>query len=40
MTEPLTEVAQQTGSEKTDIRPFRVNVQEAELTELRRRIHG
>jgi pimeloyl-ACP methyl ester carboxylesterase len=44
MTEP-----QQTGSERpgvptsdttTDIRPFRVNVPEADLTELRRRIHA
>jgi pimeloyl-ACP methyl ester carboxylesterase len=31
--------AQQTGSDKTAIRPFHVNVPEAELTELRRRIH-
>jgi pimeloyl-ACP methyl ester carboxylesterase len=35
----MTEGAQQTGSEKTAIRPFpRLNVPEAELTELRRRI--
>ena len=31
---------QQTGSDKTAIRPFHVNVPEAELTELRRRIHA
>jgi hypothetical protein len=31
-------VAQQTGSDRTAIRPFDVNVSEAELTELRRRI--
>src|ERR1700736_6346470 len=34
----MAEVAQQTGSDKTAIRPFRVNVPEAELTELSRRI--
>ena len=34
----MTEVAQQTGSDKAAIRPFDVNVPEAELTELRRRI--
>jgi pimeloyl-ACP methyl ester carboxylesterase len=32
--------AQQTGSDKTAIRPFQVNVPEAELTELRRRINA
>ena len=32
--------AQQTGSEKTAIRPFKVNVPEAELAELRRRINA
>jgi pimeloyl-ACP methyl ester carboxylesterase len=32
--------AQQTGSDKTAIRPFHVNVPEAELTELGRRIHA
>jgi pimeloyl-ACP methyl ester carboxylesterase len=32
--------AQQTGSDQTAIRPFQVNVPEAELTELRRRIHA
>src|ERR671915_1843325 len=36
----MTAVAQQTGSDKTAIRPFRVNVPEAELTELRRRINA
>jgi pimeloyl-ACP methyl ester carboxylesterase len=35
----MTEVAQQTG-DKTAIRPFHVNVPEAELTELRRRINA
>src|ERR1700719_2805732 len=33
-------VSQQTGSDKTAIRPFRVDVPEAELTELRRRINA
>jgi pimeloyl-ACP methyl ester carboxylesterase len=36
----MTEVAEQTGSDKTAIRPFHVNVPEAELTELRRRINA
>jgi pimeloyl-ACP methyl ester carboxylesterase len=36
----MTDVAQQTGSDKTAIRPFQVNVPEAELTELRRRINA
>ena len=36
----MTEVAQQTGSDQTAIRPFHVNVPEAELTELRRRINA
>jgi len=36
----MSKVAQQTGSDKTAIRPFHVNVPEAELTELRRRIHA
>src|SRR5260370_22816502 len=35
----MTSVAQQTGSDKTPIRPFSVNFPEAELTELRRRIN-
>jgi hypothetical protein len=30
----MSNVAQQTGSEKTAIRPFHVNVPEADLTEL------
>jgi pimeloyl-ACP methyl ester carboxylesterase len=38
MTDARTGVAQQRSSEKADIRPFRVNFPEAELTELRRRI--
>src|SRR5258708_1906574 len=33
-------VAKQTGSDKTAIRPFHVNVPEAELTELRTRINA
>ena len=36
----MTEVTQQTSNDKTAIRPFQVNVPEAELTELRRRIHA
>jgi hypothetical protein len=36
----MDDVAQQKGSEKTAIRPFRVNVPESELTELRRRINA
>src|ERR1043166_1568768 len=31
---------EQTGSDRTPIRPFKVNVPEAELTELRRRINA
>jgi len=34
----MTNVSQHTGSDKTPIRPFHVNVPEAELAELRRRI--
>jgi len=34
----MTEVAQQTGTDKTAIRQFQTNAPEAELTELRRRI--
>jgi len=34
----MTNVKQQTGSDQTAIRPFRVNFPDAELTELRRRI--
>ena len=36
----MTEVAQQTGSDNTAIRPFQVNFPDAELTELRRRINA
>jgi pimeloyl-ACP methyl ester carboxylesterase len=36
----MTEVAQQTGSDKTAIRPFQVNFPDAELTELRRRVNA
>lgn len=36
----MTEVAQQTGSNKTAIRPFQVNFPDAELTELRRRVNA
>jgi pimeloyl-ACP methyl ester carboxylesterase len=36
----MTEVAQQPSSDKTPIRPFHVNVPEAELTELRGRINA
>jgi pimeloyl-ACP methyl ester carboxylesterase len=36
----MTEVAQQAGSDKDAIRPFRVNVSQTELTELRRRINA
>ena len=34
----MTNVVQQTGSDKTSGRPFRANFPEAELTELRRRV--
>jgi pimeloyl-ACP methyl ester carboxylesterase len=36
--DPMDTVAHQTGTDETAIRPFRVNVPQAELTELRRRI--
>ncbi len=36
----MARVAQQTGSDKTAIRPFRVDVPEAELAELRKRINA
>jgi len=36
----MNSAAQQTGSDKTAIRPFHVNVPESELTELRRRINA
>ena len=35
----MTEGAQQAGSDKTAVRPFLMNVPEAELAELRRRIN-
>jgi pimeloyl-ACP methyl ester carboxylesterase len=38
MTDTLTKVARQTGKDKSDIRPFKVNIPEAQLTDLRRRI--
>jgi pimeloyl-ACP methyl ester carboxylesterase len=38
MTEALTDVAQYTGTDGTHVRPFRVNVPEADLTDLRRRV--
>ena len=34
----MSQAAQQTGSDKTAIRPFKVNVPEEEITELKRRI--
>jgi hypothetical protein len=34
----MTDVARQTGSEQTSIRPVRVNFPEGELVELRRRM--
>ena len=36
----MAEGAQQTGSDKTAVRPFHVNVPEAELTDLRSRINA
>ena len=36
----MAESAQQTGSDKTAVRPFHVNVPEAELTDLRSRINA
>ena len=38
MTQALTDVAQPTGSDGTDIRPFRFKAADADLTDLRRRI--
>jgi pimeloyl-ACP methyl ester carboxylesterase len=38
MTETLTQVAPRTGKHRSDIRPFKVKVPEAQLTDLRRRI--
>jgi len=40
MTQALTDVAQATGSGGTDIRPFRFNASETELTDLRLRINA
>jgi hypothetical protein len=40
MTDGMAEIAQQTGRNNSDVRPFHVNVAEAELTELRRRINS
>ena len=40
MTATLTEVEEQTGGGAADIRPFHVNVPEADLTDLRRRINA
>src|SRR5688572_4231732 len=39
MTTAIAEVEEQTAGDQTDIRPFRVNVPEAELAYLRRRIN-
>jgi hypothetical protein len=36
----LNPVTQQAGGDKTALRPFHVNVPEADLTELRRRINA
>ena len=36
----MAKVAQRTDIDETGIRPFRVNVPEAELTELRKRLAG
>ena len=38
MTETPTKAAQQTGKDESDIRPFKVNVPEAQITDLRMRI--
>src|SRR3989442_2263246 len=40
MTQALTDVAQPTGSDGTDIRPFRFKASDADLTDLRRRINA
>ena len=40
MTDGMAGIAQQMGRNNSDIRPFHVNVPEAELTELRRRINS
>ena len=38
MTQPITEVPQQTSGVRSDIRPFHVGFPEEQLTDLRRRI--
>ena len=40
MTQALTDVAQPTGSDGTDIRPFRFKASDADLADLRRRINA
>src|SRR5689334_17330050 len=42
MTATITELEaeQQSGSDQTEVRPFRVNVPDAELTDLRRRVRA
>src|SRR5437867_5421410 len=40
MTHALTDVAQPTGSDGTDIRPFRFKASDADLADLRRRINA
>ena len=40
MTDMMTEIPQQTGSDNPDIRPFRVNFPDADLQEMRRRIEA
>ena len=40
MAQDQTGVARQTGGGKTDIRPFRVSIPEAQLADLRRRIEA
>jgi hypothetical protein len=36
----MTDVARQTGSDKTAVRPFHVSIPEAELAEMRKRINS
>jgi len=40
MTQALTDVAQPTGGDGTDIRPFRFKASEADLADLRRRVNA
>jgi len=40
MTQALTDVGQPTGSDGTDIRPFRFKAADADLTDLRRRVNA